>query len=308
MSDFEKIYNDIKKYPTIKHVADKIGVHPRTVGKKAAKMRENGVTLVTRTPSRKKDIVDTFNQDVPAYRKKKDRHSKNERILVISDMHIPYQHPDAIAFLTAIKKKYKPDRVVCIGDEVDNHAMSFHDSDPDIYSAGHELKRARAVIKDVEKLFSEMDLVESNHGSLYFRKAKSHGIPKEALVPYNELLQVGDGWRWHFDLTIKMSDGESVYFHHGKTSDALNLSRNTGFSACQGHYHSRFKCDYWANTRGLYWGLQVGCLIDDKATAFAYNKTTTERPLIGCGIIINGQPKLLPLVMNDGGEWNRKVD
>jgi len=36
----------------------------------------------------------------------------NKRILVISDTHCPYHHPDLIPFLKAIKKKYKPDRVM----------------------------------------------------------------------------------------------------------------------------------------------------------------------------------------------------
>ena len=43
-------------------------------------------------------------------------------ILVISDLHTPYEHPDVVPFLTAIKAKYKPDTVVCIGDEIDYHA------------------------------------------------------------------------------------------------------------------------------------------------------------------------------------------
>lgn len=32
-------------------------------------------------------------------------------------MHIPYHHPDTIKFLKAVKKKYKPTRVVNLGDE-----------------------------------------------------------------------------------------------------------------------------------------------------------------------------------------------
>ena len=43
---------------------------------------------------------------------------KNSCILVISDTHIPYHHKDSIDFLKAIKRKYKPDRVIHIGDEV----------------------------------------------------------------------------------------------------------------------------------------------------------------------------------------------
>ena len=61
-------------------------------------------------------------------------------------MHIPYHHPDTLAFLQHLKEKYEPTRVICLGDELDKHSLSFHDSDPTL-SAGDELKLALPVIK-----------------------------------------------------------------------------------------------------------------------------------------------------------------
>ena len=78
-------------------------------------------------------------------------------------MHCPYQHRDTIKFLAAVKDKYEPDKIICIGDELDFHAMSFHESDQSLYSAGEELKRGREVIWQVEELFPKMALVHSNH-------------------------------------------------------------------------------------------------------------------------------------------------
>ena len=60
---------------------------------------------------------------------------KYKSVLVISDLHIPYHHPDAFEFLKALKKKYKPDLVVNIGDEIDQHSISMHDSNPDLPSS-----------------------------------------------------------------------------------------------------------------------------------------------------------------------------
>ena len=110
----------------------------------------------------------------------------NKSILIISDTHIPYHHPDLIPFLKDLKEIYKPDRVIHIGDEVDKHAMSFHDSDPDLPSAGDELKESLPIIKQIETLFPKMDLLDSNHGSLVYRRALKHGIPKAYLRDYNE--------------------------------------------------------------------------------------------------------------------------
>jgi len=100
-------------------------------------------------------------------------------ILVISDQHMPYEHSDMFEFLEAVKKKYKPTMVVNIGDEVDKHALSFHDSDVDLPSAGYELEMAIEKITRMEKLFPEMSIVDSNHGSLALRKFKQSWYSSE---------------------------------------------------------------------------------------------------------------------------------
>ena len=189
----------------------------------------------------------------------------------------------------------------------DHNAMSYHETDPNTFSAGYELLRAREFIKEWEKIFPEMDLVDSNHGSLYYRKAKTAGIPREAIVPYNELLGVGNGWKWQFDLTLTMSNDERVYFHHGIVSEVSKLSESLGMSAVQGHFHNSYSIKYSGNPDRLYFGLQVGCMIDDNALAFNYNKTTMKRPIIGCAIIENGLPRLLPLIKDKNGRWNKVV-
>ncbi len=100
--------------------------------------------------------------------------SKNSRVLVISDLHIPYHHKDSFAFLTALKKKYKPDLVINIGDELDQHAISMHDSNPDLPSAGDELRMSRKYIWELEKIFPDMILIHSNHSSLVYRLSLIH--------------------------------------------------------------------------------------------------------------------------------------
>ena len=228
-------------------------------------------------------------------------------ILIISDTHFPYSHVDTVPFLAAIKKKYRPDKVVHIGDEIDGHAWSFHAADPDLASPGDELSNAICCLKSVYRLFPNVDVLESNHGSLIYRKAKVHGIPRHVFKSYREILEAPRGWKWHFDLTLKMADGNQVYFTHGKSSAFGKLSQSMGMSTVQGHFHERFEVFYWANPNGLYWDMRVGCLINDKEMAFNYNNTNLKRPLIGCGIILDGHPRLLPMVLNKNGRWNKKL-
>ena len=223
---------------------------------------------------------------------KKDKEHDNSCILVISDLHLPFEHPDTFDFLQMLKDKYNPTRIVQQGDEVDHHGISYHDHDPDLYSAGHELDKAREKIQRLEKMFPNMDLLDSNHGSLVYRKAKTHGLPAHCIKSYNEMLGVGEGWKWHNDLMIELPNGQSVYFCHGRTSDGLKLSKNMSCNVVQGHFHSKFNISYWSNPKNLYWSMQAGCMVDDKSLAMSYNKLTLDRPIIGCGVIVNGIPVL----------------
>ncbi len=253
-----------------------------------------------------------FSQIVVDNRKSSDTYSvrkndkvgyDNSRILLISDMHIPYHHQDTIPFLLHLKEKYRPTRVICLGDEVDGHALSFHDSDPDLPSAGDEIRQALPVIAELFKIFPKMDILESNHGSLVWRKAKVFGIPKHYIKSYNEVLGVDSGWKWSFDLTVDLPNGQKCYMHHGKTSNIIQLSQQMGMNASQGHYHETFKIDYWGNSTGLYWGMQCGCLIDDDKLAFNYNNVNIKRPIIGTGLIIDSIPVLEPMILDKEGRW-----
>lgn len=227
-----------------------------------------------------------------AEKKVVDGDSLNSRILFISDMHIPYHHQNTLPFLKSLKEKYKPTRIICLGDELDKHALSFHDSDPDLMSAGDELKASLPVIKQLHELFPVMDIIDSNHGSLVWRKAKHHGIPRHYIKSYNDVLDVGSGWKWHNDMVLDLPDGQKVYVHHGKSSDAFKTSQAMSMSHVCGHYHEKFAIHYWANPNGLYFAMNSGCLIEDESYAFAYNNCNLKRPIIGTSLIINGVPVL----------------
>ena len=229
-----------------------------------------------------------------------------KRILVISDMHLPYQHKDAIQFLKEIKKEFKPDMIVNIGDLLDFHAISMHEHNPDLYSAGMELDKAKEYIKQLEDIFPEVVEVDSNHSSLVYRRALKFGMSKQFLKPYGEFLGTRK-WTWVDDLTLTMSDGKRCFFTHGRSADILKVSQTMGMSAVQGHYHTKFLISYWANPDNLFFAMNVGCLINQKSMAFNYAKNFKTRFILGCGIIINGVPRLLPMVLNNNGDWIKKI-
>jgi G:T/U-mismatch repair DNA glycosylase len=88
---------------------------------------------------------------------------------------------------------------------------------------------------------------------------------------------------------------------------ALKVSHDMAMNVVQGHHHSDFYIQYWSNPDNLFWAMSVGCMIDDKELAFEYGRLQKKRPLIGCGMIIDSQPKLIPLVKNKKGRWIKKL-
>ncbi len=229
-----------------------------------------------------------------------------KRILVISDMHLPYQHKDAIRFLKEIKKEFKPDFVVNIGDLLDFHAINMHTHDPDLYSAGMELDSSKEYIKQIEDIFPNVTEVDSNHSSLVYRRALKYGMSKQFLKPYEDFLGTKN-WKWVDDLTLTMSNGQRCFFTHGRSADILKVSQTMGMSAVQGHYHTKFLISYWANPDNLFFAMNVGCLINQKSMAFNYARNFKTRFILGCGIILNGVPRLLPMVINNQGNWINKI-
>lgn len=216
----------------------------------------------------------------------------NSRILFISDMHAPYQHKNTIPFLKMLKERYNPTRIVCLGDETEGAKLSYHEHDADLPSAGDELKMAQKFLQELEQVFPQMDLLNSNHGSLVYRKAKSNGIPMHYIKAYNDILGVGKGWVWHDDLILDLPNGQQVYCHHGKSSEAIKTSQTMGMSHVCGHYHESFGIKFWSSPSGLFFAMNTGCLIDNKALCFSYNKLNLKRPIIGTGLIIDGVPVL----------------
>lgn len=227
------------------------------------------------------------------------------RIMVIPDIHAPYQHPDTLAFLVAVRDRLDPDLVVNLGDEVDMHAMSFHDSDPNLDSAGTELEKSKEFLAELYEEFPQMLICHSNHGSMVFRKAKAHGIPVQMIKKYRDVLfpeHGAQGWSWKYGWRINTALGV-VSFKHQASGDPLIDAAHNQCNQFTGHQHGNFDISYAASSARLYWAARSGCLIDKDALAFAYGKHTRYKPVIGCSAVVDGQPILIPMLLDTDGRW-----
>lgn len=226
-------------------------------------------------------------------------------------MHWPYSHPDTILFLRAVHEKFvkkaKNPLILIGGDEVDWHSISFHTPDPALPNPSKELELAIQKLKYLYSLFPNAIVLESNHGSLVYRKQKHHGLPIEAIRTYEDILQAPKGWKWVKEATFTTSLGEWVYAVHGKSSDVLKLSKAEAMSSVQFHFHEKYNLQYWANAKRIHFAMQCGCLSDDKSLAMEYNKLNLHRPINGIGLIVDGVPRLLPMLKDHNNRWIKEL-
>lgn len=264
--------------------------HDGSKGKAVSHMKE---ALKLIQPSPTDDIGKTFVPKVC------------HRILVVGDLHAPYTHVDAMAFLESVRDAYCPDMVVQVGDETDGHAISFHESNPNLDSAGVELEKAKLVLEELHGLFPNLLVCDSNHGSLVYRRAKAHGLPVQFIKKYRDILFPEHGapaWSWA-DAWVLNTPLGPVRFQHQVSGDFMLNASHERTSLVLGHEHGRFEVQYAASSTALYFGAYAGCLIDRKSMAFSYGRLTRKKPILGVMVITEGCPQLIPMLLDDDGRW-----
>lgn len=232
--------------------------------------------------------------------------ARNKPVVIIGDSHIPYHHVDYLDFIKAVKAKFKNPIMLHSGDEVDNHSISFHPSDQDLFSAGHELDAAIEQLKPWVKAFPNLILLESNHGSLAFRKAKVNGTPLKYYKTLNEVYGAPK-WKWYHDILLRTKIGD-VYGCHGKASGYGALAKEQGCSSFQGHYHGKLEITWHQRVGHKRFNMFVGCGINWKSMAFHYGKNNLPKPILGCAALTkDGFPKLYKMTVDKHSRWNGKI-
>lgn len=228
--------------------------------------------------------------------------SAGQRVMHIPDLHCPFMHQDAAAFIKAAQDKYQPTVTVLAGDELDQHAISAHDSDPNGFSAGHELTAGLKQLEQIYAIVKEALVCESNHGQRPFKRAYKAGLPSQYMKTYAEFMDAPQGWVWAEDFEI-----DGVVYSHGESATgangALQLAIRMGKSQAVGHWHGNAGAAYFFNNSKLVFGLYSGCLIDAASYAFKYGKTFKLKPVLGLSIIDCGVPLFVPMTLGPDRRW-----
>lgn len=217
------------------------------------------------------------------------------RILVVGDPHEPVCRAGYLEFCKEISQEYGCTKTVIIGDICDWHGISFHARHPQAPGVMDEYHLTLKGIQKWYKAFPNATITIGNHDERVFKLAESVDIPAYFLRNYNEIWRT-PRWKWVYDTVI-----DNIYFFHGAGFSGMNPSFNAakqmGMSVIMGHAHSVAGIKWLVSPQKRWFGMDVGCGIDDKRYAFAYNKHVKKRSVVSCGVVVDGHPyhEMMPL-------------
>tara|TARA_R100001015_G_C4632300_1_gene195675 strand:+ start:1196 stop:1861 length:666 start_codon:yes stop_codon:yes gene_type:complete len=213
------------------------------------------------------------------------------RVLVIGDLHLPAERPDYLEFCKSLKKKYRTDTTVFIGDVIDHHSISFHNKHPEEDAAVAEYHRVQEAMKVWKKTFNKAMVCIGNHDERIQRLGASVGIPSMYMKPYKEIYDTPN-WEWEYNHII-----DNVMYTHGTGHSsaaivpALNTAKSSMISIVSGHIHSAAAIA-WAkgpNNSKLF-GFNVPNGVDETHKMMYYGKNFLRKPINGAGVVIDGKP------------------
>ena len=212
--------------------------------------------------------------------------TETDNILVIGDTHEPFSKKKYLEFCYDTGKRFKCSLTVHIGDLVDNHSINYHEHYPDGMSPFEEIKAARKKLKEWYKAFPRVMMCKGNHDILVERKAITYGFSEMVIKQFREIWEIPDGWeyQWSYDLC-------GVRFEHGTGYSGQyphqNIAKVNRKSTVIGHCHSVAGVAYMANDNSLIFGMSTGSGIDRQKYAFWYGRAFKNKPIIGCGVVLN---------------------
>ena len=204
------------------------------------------------------------------------------RVLVIGDLHEPFCLDGYLAFCKEQYAVHNCNRVVFIGDIIDHHYSSYHETDADGMGGKYELERAIKKLKRWYKAFPNADVTLGNHDRIIIRKAQSSNIPSMWIREFGEVLGTPN---WNF-VTEVYIDGVR-YVHGDKSGKPRTAAKRDMVSTVSGHYHTDMYVEwFFGKTRAIF-AMAVACGIDSKTYAMSYMQGG-KKEAIGLGIVIGG--------------------
>jgi len=227
------------------------------------------------------------------------------RILAIGDTHLPCVRPGYLQFCKDLKKEFRCDTVVHMGDVVDEHAVSpSHMANPDAQGPREEFKEALDAVQQWYSAFPNAMVCIGNHDERPFRAAAIMRLVEGRLRPYSEVWKTPK-WVWQYEYVL-----DGIYFTHrtnnGGLYPAYNAMRARAMSVVLGHHHSCSGIKTLVNPERRLFGVDVGAGCDDNQIQFRYCQHAQQRSVISAAVIIDGYPQVYVMPMGPREKYHDK--
>ena len=218
------------------------------------------------------------------------RESETRNVLVIGDLHEPFCLDGYLDWCKEQYETYNCTDVVFIGDVIDNHYSSYHETSADGMGGLEELEIAIKRISRWRDAFPSAKVLIGNHDRLIMRKAQTSAIPSKWIKSFKEVLETPD---WDF---VERYELNGVQYIHGEGGTAATKCRADMMNTVQGHLHTQCYVQNFVGKKFRIYGVQVGCGIDHDSYAMAYAKYG-KKPAVGCAVVLNNGTIPINLLM-----------
>ena len=210
------------------------------------------------------------------------------RILVIGDIHEPATHPGYLPWCQHLYEKWNCDTVIAIGDVLDYHAISFHAREIDAPNAEQEYELSLAGVARWRDAFDTLTCLIGNHDERVHRLAASVSIPARFIRSFADLWETPK-WKW-----VRETIQDGCLFIHGTgysgQQPEMAAARAAMMNVTLGHCHSVGGVRRLSTPSQDIWGMSTGCGVDIEAPGMRYGRNMVSKPVLGAGIVIDGQP------------------
>lgn len=194
------------------------------------------------------------------------KENKQQRIVQINDLHIPYHDKKTIEVFLKFLKDVKIDKLVIAGDLLDFYELSTFDKDPKRkFTIQDEIDQCYEILKEFKKYCPEIHFIKGNHESRLKRFLwKNPSLASIKVLELSKLLNLDslDIYYHEFEYIFRkfrFTHGSIVRQDSGATAKAELLKY--GGSMASGHTH-RLGSYIKTDARGTVGAYEGGCMCD----------------------------------------------
>ena len=206
----------------------------------------------------------------------------NSKVLMLSDIHFPYQNDDALFAALEYGKQKEVDTIWLNGDTMDIYSLSKFDKDPRKRNFKYEIDLTRKFLKGLRAMFPKALIIfkmgnHENRWEAFLRNKAVELLDMEefklsVILHFNELnIQLIEDKQMGYCGELKVLHYHELPLKSGGVNPARAVYLKTGESVIGGHYHR--KSEHVERTLGgkLVKVYSTACLCDLFAGYMPYN-------------------------------------